>query len=104
MIFKKAYFKKVPARIKIKKRHNNEFEGYDLDLAKIQRPAGKSKKPTIRRTYIEKNTFDWRPRKKTSFQPIKDVITNNAVIGGDPNLQFHFSVDALQTDIGEVLY
>ena len=104
VVLKEAYLKKVPAIIKIKKPHNDELKECDLDLPKIQRPTGKSKKPTIRRTYIEKDTFDWGPRQKASFLAIKDAITNNAIAGTDPNLQFHLSVDASQTSIGGVLF
>lgn len=104
MVLKEAYLKKVPAIIKINKPHNDELEECDLDLAKTQRSAGKPKKPAIRRTYIEKDTFDWGPRQESSFQAIKDAITNNAVARADPNLQFHLSVDASQTGIGGVLF
>ncbi len=104
MVLKEAYLKKVPAIIKIKKPHNDELEECDLDLPKIQRPAGKSKKLTIHRTYIKKDMFDWGPRQEASFLAIKDAITNNAVAGADSNLQFHLSVAASQTSIGGVLF
>lgn len=104
MVLKEAYLKKVPAEAKAKKQHHDELEECDLDLAKAHRSMTKPKTPTIRRTYIEKGTFDWGPRQEASFQAIKNAITNNAVAGADPNLQFHLTVDASQTGIGGILF
>lgn len=47
MVLKEAYFKKVLVIIKIKKPYNDKLEEYNLDLAQIQRSAGKLKKPII---------------------------------------------------------
>ena len=105
MILKEAYFKKVPAKIKIRKPHDEDLEECDLDLAKLSnRSTTKLKKPTIRRNFTEKDTFDWGPRQEVSFQAIKDAINNNGVAGADLNLQFHLLVNASQTSIGGVLF
>lgn len=104
MVLKKTSLKKVSSIIKLKKQHNDELEKCDLDLAKIQISAGRPKKPTVRRTYTEKDTFNLDPRQESLFQAIKNAITNNPVAGADTNLQFHLSVNASQTGIRGLLF
>ena len=58
MQMKKAYLQQVLDEPKPKREHNDEMEDCDKDFTK---PAGspKSKRPTIRRKWIEKESFDW---------------------------------------------
>lgn len=104
MVLNEAYLKKIPAETKSQKPHHDELEECNHDVTKAPKSNIKRKKPTVQRTYIEKDTFDWGPKQARSFQATKDAITNNAIAGTDPNLQFYLSVDASQTGIGGVLF
>lgn len=83
---KKAYLKKVPAKVKAKKQYHDKLEKYDLDLVKAYKLTIKAKKPIIYQTYMKKSTFNWGSRQKILFQAIKNDIINNTIIEADLNL------------------
>lgn len=90
----------VPAKIKPKKDHDGE---YNWDLARKPKRQ-QSKKETVRKVYIENESFTWGPEQQKSFDAIKSAIANNPISGTNPQLQFHLAVDASETALGGVLF
>lgn len=101
---KKAYLELVAAEPKAKKVHDDEVEPCDEDLTKALIRKARPKKPTIQRKYVEKDSFDWGPNQQKSFDEVKAAITNNAMSGADPDLQFHLAVDASEEAVGGCLF
>ena len=100
---KLAYLHLVPAEPKLKQTHDAEVEDCDADLTKVIYPT-RTKKPTIRTKYIEKDTFDWGPLQQQSFEAVKKAIATNAMAGADPTLQYHLVVDGSDKAVGGVLF
>ena len=100
---KKAYLTQVPVELKPKKPHDDEVEDCDQDLTRAPKRK-RAPKPTVQRKWVEKETFDWGLRQQAAFDAVKQAVSNNAMAGADPELQYHLSVDASQTGVGGCLF
>ena len=60
----------------------------------------KSKKEIVQRKYVKKETFTWTSKQQRSFDAVKSAISENAMAGADPELQYHLAVDASGEAIG----
>ena len=100
---KKAYLKQVIDEPKPRLTHDTEVEECDQDLTRADRKP-RTKKPTIRRKWIEKDTFDWGPAQQEAFDKVKQAIYTNAMAGADPNLQYHLATDASMSALGGCLF
>ena len=68
----------------------------------IKLESGDSK--SIRKKWVEKDSFDWGEEQRQSFQHIKQSISENAMSGIDEDLQIHLATDASKYGIGGVLF
>ncbi len=89
MKLKQAYLQEVPLLPRQKKMHDAEMEDCDGDFTKKPRLAKTPTKPSIRKTYVEKDEFTWGPDQELSFAAIKDAVASNAMSGVNPEIQFH---------------
>lgn len=48
--------------------------------------------------------FKWTGECQRAFQAVKKAVTENALSGGDPSLQYHLATDASATGLGGVLF
>lgn len=48
--------------------------------------------------------FQWGPAQQEAFDRVKWEVCNNAVSGGNENLQYHLATDASKTGLGAVLF
>ncbi len=95
MKLKESYLIQVPAPKNLPKKHDDEVENVDGDLAKTEPKRTRTiKKPTVRKVYVERADFPWRTYQEGSFVAIKEEILSNAMSGADHSLQFHLAVDA----------
>ena len=99
---KEAYLELVAAEVKPKKAHDDETEECDKDPTKTE--FTRAKKPTVRTRWVEKSTFDWTAKQQESFEAIKKAISENAMAGADPELQYHLVADASQRCIGGAIF
>ncbi len=63
-----------------------------------------SSKKSGRKKSIEKAEFTWRPEQRKSFEYIKDAVSNNAMGGADPVVQYHLATDASKWCLGGVFF
>ena len=103
MIMKQAYLKQVPDEPKVKQAHDDEVEECDQDFTKKAR-IKKIRKPTVRRKWVEKNSFDWGEPQQKAFEKMKQAIAGNAMAGADPELQYHLATDANDAALGGCLF
>ena len=103
MELKKAYLMQVMDEPKVKQAHDDEVEECDQDFTKHPRTK-RSKKPTVRRKWIEKDTFDWEEAQQEAFDKVKEAISANAMSGADPDLQYHLATDTSDTALGGCLF
>ena len=68
----------------------------------VELESGKGK--SVRKKWVEKETFDWGPEQQESFLHIKKSISDNAMSGIDENLQVHLATDASKFGLGGVLF
>lgn len=61
-------------------------------------------KESIRKQWVEKESFDWGPEQQASFEHIKRSISENVMSGADDDLQFHLATDASKYCLGGVLF
>ena len=66
MQMEKSYLQQVLDEPKPKKEHNDEMEDCDKYFTKPARSA-KFKRPTIRRKWIEKDSFAWEGEQQVAF-------------------------------------
>lgn len=59
---------------------------------------------SIRKKWVEKDTFDWGPEQQKSFEHIKQAISDNAMSGVDEELQLHLATDASKYCLGGILF
>ena len=103
MRMKTSYLMQVPDEPKEKKPHHDELEECDEDLT---RPARRTKprKPTIRRKWVEKESFEWNQDHQEAFDLVKHAIGTNAMAGPDPDVQYHLATDASEMTVGGCLF
>lgn len=71
MKLKQAYLQEVPLLPRQKKMHAAEMEDCDGDFTKKPSLAKTPTKPSIRKTYVEKDEFTWGPDQELSFAAIR---------------------------------
>ena len=72
MQMKRGYLQQVLDRPKPRREHNDEMEDCDKDFTKPARSA-KSKRPTIRRKWIEKESFHWEEEQQVALKKVKQA-------------------------------
>ena len=65
---------------------------------------GSSHGKSVRKKWVEKDTFDWGDEQRQSFQRTQRSISNNAISGMDENLLVHLATDASKYTLGGVLF
>ena len=102
MILKQAYMAQVPAD-PVTPKIQPDIEECDQNYTKPLRRSAQPRKPTIRTKWVEK-PWQWGDRQRASFQHIKEAITQNAMSGADPELQYHLACDASINALGGILF
>lgn len=59
---------------------------------------------SVRTKWREVEDFNWTARQQQSFEYMKRAISENAMAGVDPNLQYHLATDASKRATGAVLF
>ena len=103
MEMKKLYLIQVVDKPKQKLAHDDKMEEFDQDLTKPSR-NGRSKRPSIRRKWVEKDTFNWGNTQQEAFEKVKQAISTNAMADADPDLQYHLATGASDTALGGCLF
>ena len=103
MIMKEAYMIQVPDEPKQKEPHDGPGEECDRDFIKRVRTKTRTK-PTIRKKWVEKPSFDWGKPQLDAFNKVKEAISTNAMAGADPESQFHLVADASVSGLGGCLF
>ena len=99
---KEAYLEQKPLELKEKRAHDGEIEDCDKDPTKTTK--ARPKRPTVQRKWVEKENFEWTSEQQESFDAIKQAVSDNAMAGADPDLQYHLAVDASENNVGGVLF
>ena len=74
-----------------------------LEEVSVELTSASSKK-SVRKKWVEKEQFTWGPEQRKSFEYIKDAVSNNAMGGADPAVQYHLATDASKWCLGGVLF
>ncbi len=61
-------------------------------------------KKSVRKKWLEKAEFTLGPEQQKSFEYIKDAVSNNAIGGADPSVQYHLATDASKWCLRCVLF
>ncbi len=63
-----------------------------------------SSKKSVPKKWVEKAEFTWGPEQQKSFEYIKDAVSNNAMGGTDPVVQYDLATDVSKWCLGGVLF
>ena len=74
-----------------------------LEEVSVELTSASSKK-SVRKKWVEKAQFTWRPEQQNLFEYIKDAVSKNAMGGADPVVQYHLATDASKWCLGGVLF
>ena len=61
-------------------------------------------KKSVCKKWVEKAEFTLGPEQQKSFEYIKDAISNNAMGGADPAIQYHLATDVSKWCLGDFLF
>ena len=98
---KQSYMQQVPTDLP-KPKQSVDVDNCDKDLLWPPRRL-KEVKSTVQKKWVEKE-WHWGPEQQELFDHIKKCISENAMAGADPEMQYHLATDASLTRLGGVLF